>query len=106
MYISNLSPLEYIRVNDIQDEVIIKWAESHEKLERLESNIIDSVQEASGQYPEEDSLSDIIKLVEQLNVKGTNNILKEKIIDLLYDKQNEQNQASEYGREKLSEIMS
>lgn len=104
MYISNASTSEYIRINDIQDEVIISWADSHDKLELIQVQVIDSTQEAMGCYPDEDSLKDVIKLVKQLSVRGDNLEIKNKLLDLLESTQYDLYQSSEYGKEKLIQL--
>lgn len=64
------------------------------------------VQEASAQYPAEDFLHDIVKILQKLakNLRGDNKTTLIEVITALDDIQIQQSRATEYAREELGKI--
>jgi hypothetical protein len=102
---ANLTPSEYCRMNDIEDDNIITWAHSYETHGDIEDEIIARVEEARGQYPAEDCLSDIIEQVKQLNVRGENQRIKATVLSMLENTQTSLYQAAEQGMSELDKLM-
>jgi hypothetical protein len=102
---ANLTPSEYCRMNDIEDDNIITWAHSHETYGGIEDVIAATIDDARAQYPAEDCLSDIIEQVKQLNVKGENQRIKETVLSMLENTQTSLHQAAEQGISELDKLM-
>jgi hypothetical protein len=102
---SSLTPSEYCRMNDIEDDNIITWAHSYEACPDIEDEIALRVEEARAQYPAEDCLSDIIEQVRQLNVRGENQRIKTTVLSMLENTQTALAQSAEQGISELDKLM-
>ena len=103
---SNLSPLECVRLipAEVTNQLNIEtWAECAEALPDIVSSVECYMSEASGCYPAEDFLQDIIDRLDELSktVRGNNKAELKSISIALESLQLSTHRASEHGKTEL-----